>query len=141
MVAMRFCLIVVIGACCFALCPLTALACDCGSIRVVEAKQHSRAAFVGTALKVSEDGKVEFAVEKVWKGLKADKVTAHVDNGTCSPRLKIGETYLVFAYSEKSKKQLKINLCTRALLADVSQEDLERLGKPTIVRTSKVPNQ
>jgi len=76
--------------------------------------------------------KVEFDVEKSWKGV--DKKTVIVETARAGPScgfdFKKGESYLVYAYYTHNKWHT--NICSRTRLISDADEDLKELGEATI---------
>jgi hypothetical protein len=105
-----------------------AIACDCawhGSPR--EELQRKDAVFSGEV--ISRDfktAKVEFKVEKVWKGLGAKRIALKYIGSDCTYPFVVGKKYLVYAFG---KEILETNTCTRTKELDKAADDLKELGE------------
>lgn len=134
---MRFCRMMVFIACLLSACVSHVLACECTITSVAKLKQISRVVFVGTVIKVSENGKARFAITELWKGDNVREVTIYTNAGMCSAWFEQGKTYLVFAYWEADKKRLETNACMRTAFIEERAEELKKLGAPKIIRMPK----
>src|SRR5262245_48579080 len=77
-----------------------AMACSCarpGSPR--EELQRVDAVFSGEVSSVSRE-KIEFKVEKFWKGPRADRISIEYEQSTCAYKFAVGKKYLVYAYGK-----------------------------------------
>jgi hypothetical protein len=105
-----------------------ALACDCawpGSPR--EELQRKDAVFSGEV--ISRDfisAKVEFKVEKFWKGPRAKEISLKYIGSDCTYPFVVGKKYLVYAFG---KEILETDICTRTKELDKASDDLKELGE------------
>ena len=82
---------------------------------------------------VIEAGQVRFAVEETFKGSGALEVTIRVESrigDSCGPYgLRRGERYVVYAYTDETKKVLSTGACTRTRVtsSEYAKEDLDFL--------------
>jgi hypothetical protein len=74
---------------------------------------------------------VTFEVDRVWKGVESSPVTVetHQDEGVCGYPFVVGESYLVYAHSNRSP--LTTALYHRTTHIDQAEEDLDVLGSGT----------
>ena len=108
--------------------------------QVTEARNESRAVFVGEVVAVSSDPnalavEVKFKVQRSWKGSRASEITITTGRGggDCGYRFEIGQRYLV--YASGTEKQLGTNICQRTAHLDDAKDDLKLLGKPKWIAT------
>ena len=91
--------------------------------------KQSAAVFSGQVLEVKNGGtyiEARFRVNRSWKGVEAEEVTVLTDRTTESPHYRVGEKYLVFAYTRDGK--LFTGSCSRTKKVEYAKEDLEQLG-------------
>jgi hypothetical protein len=103
-----------------------AMACDCarpGSPR--EELQRVDAVFSGEVSSVSRE-KIEFKVEKLWKGPRAKRISIRYEQSTCTYPFVLGKKYLVYAYG---KEIFSTHICTRTKELDKASDDLKELGE------------
>ncbi len=133
---------------CLSLFPSAAYACSCGTGDPPAEFNRAKVIFIGRMLGGTEKlpvrgqdeqayapeaGQVRFAVEEVFKGEAAGRVTVDVTSmaGTsCGPYgLKRGETYVVYAYAYENEPGLHTGVCTRTKPAGspYAKEDLDFL--------------
>lgn len=121
----------------------TVYGCICPSdILPCEEYQASDAVFVGTVINVSPgswkpDGLttllVKWQVGKVYKGELAKVVTfSQIEFNSCSPKFRLGETWLVYA-SQRSEAAVEPRSCSRSaqLSAATAAADIAYLEKLT----------
>jgi len=105
-----------------------AMACDCprpGSPR--EELRRKDAVFSGEVSEINrESGKIEFKVERFWKGPRAKKISIKYEISTCTFVFYVGKSYLVYAYGEGV---LETDTCTRTRDLDKASDDLKELGE------------
>jgi hypothetical protein len=105
-----------------------AMACDCsppGSAR--EELQRMDAVFSGEVISGDlRSAKVEFKVEKVWKGPSAKKIALKYIGSDCTYPFVIGKKYLVYA---SGKEILETHVCTRTKELDKASDDMKELGE------------
>ena len=70
--------------------------------------------------------KVEFKVEKFWKGPRAKKISLKYIGSDCAYQFVVGKKYLVYAYG---KEILSTSICTRTKELDKASDDLKELGE------------
>ena len=75
-----------------------------------------------------EDLVTTFAVSSVWKGSLGQETVVRTKFTCCACgyRFQIGETYLVYAFANKSG--LRTSVCTRTNPIGMAQEDLDAHG-------------
>jgi hypothetical protein len=106
------------------------MACNCqrpGSPR--EELQRVDTVFSGEIINVSEGsrGKIEFKVEKFWKGPRAKRISIRrYEQSECAYPFVVGKKYLVYAYG---KEILSTHVCTRTRDLDKASDDLRELGE------------
>jgi len=110
------------------------------SVRAARQKEFDKATvvFSGEVIK-SGRFKVEFKVDKIWKGDSVNHITmltGTIDNGdgthtssSCDFSFKLGEKYLIYAYGEFN--ELKTHECSRSSLLKNAVEEAEGLEKIT----------
>ncbi len=105
-----------------------ALACDCalpGNPR--EELQRKDAVFSGEVISRDfKSAKVEFEVEKFWKGPRAKKISLKYIGSDCTYPFVVGKKYLVYAFG---KEILETDNCTRTKDLDKASDDLKELGE------------
>ncbi|HEY6404221.1 MAG TPA: hypothetical protein VI479_22560 [Blastocatellia bacterium] len=105
-----------------------AIACDCawpGTPR--EELQRVDAVFSGEVSSVSkEQGKIEFKVEKIWKGPLAKRISVRYEQSDCTYLFVVGKKYLVYAYG---KEIFETSKCGRTKEFDKASDDLKELGE------------
>lgn len=119
-----------------------ALACSCAPAPApAEARDQADAVFTGTVVEITPDRSgnysvVRFQVQQVWKGTRCREVTVTtgLSDLNCGYAFQTGQTYLVYAYSEKGK--LNTNMCSRTKPVSEAGEDLSALGAPSEVCTA-----
>ena len=103
-----------------------AMACVCvrpGSPR--EELQRVDAVFSGEVSSVSRE-KIEFKVEKFWKGPRAKRISIEYEQSTCTYVFAVGKKYLVYAYGSGI---FSTSICTRTKELDKASDDLKELGE------------
>jgi len=105
-----------------------AMACGCqqpGSPR--EKLKRVDAVFSGEVINVNWE-KIEFNVEKIWKGPRTKRISVkHRDElSSCTYVFVVGKKYLVYAYG---KKIFSTHVCTRTKELDKASYDLNELGE------------
>ena len=105
-----------------------AMACGCqrsGSPR--EELQRADAVFSGEVSKVNSE-KIEFNVEKVWKGPRTKRISVKhgYEQSECTYVFVVGKKYLVYAYG---KKIFSTHVCTRTKELGNASDDLKELGE------------
>lgn len=105
-----------------------AMACDCarpGSPR--EELQRADAVFSGEVSNVSKErGRIEFKVEKIWKGPRAKRISIEYEQSDCTYVFVVGKKYLVYAHG---KDLLSTSICARTQVLDKASDDLNELGE------------
>ena len=105
-----------------------AMACDCarpGSPR--EELQRVDAVFSGEVISRDfKSAKVEFKVDKFWKGPRAKKISLKYIGSDCTYPFAVGKKYLVYAYG---KEILSTHVCTRTKDLDKASDDLKEIGE------------
>jgi hypothetical protein len=101
---------------------------------VTKAKSEAAVVFSGQVIEL-DDFTVKFKVERVWKGAPAEEIVINAGAGKadggeiivsdCAYRFKLGERYLVYAYS--SGGQLQTYKCTRTADLESAGEDVDIL--------------
>lgn len=124
----------------------TTLACSCSNpVPPREELKKRDVVFLGKVIsrKKSSDGvEVVFKVERVWKGKITEEASIFTGytadlydyENMCAPILKLGESYLIYAYGND---KLETDVCTRTRLLIHAAEDLRGLGrgkKPKVSR-------
>jgi hypothetical protein len=109
-----------------------------------EALNAATAVFAGEVIEIepAEDDPsgqflaVTFEVDRVWKGVEFSPVTVetHRNEGVCGYPFEVGESYLVYAHSNRSP--LMTALYHRTTHMDQAGEDLEVLGSGTEIGTA-----
>ena len=102
------------------------MACDCarpGSPR--EELQRVDAVFSGEVSGVSRE-KIEFKVEKFWKGPRAKNISIRYEQSDCTYAFVTGKKYLVYAYG---KEIFSTSICARTKELDKASDDLKELGE------------
>lgn len=114
----------------------TVFACSCvppGSPN--EELEKYTAVFSGQVLSINRAGyaykssyKVNFAVEKAWKGVSEKNVVVSTatEGSICGFNFKEGERYIVYANGENS---LSTSICSRTRSLATAQDDLSVLGE------------
>jgi hypothetical protein len=105
-----------------------AMACGCqgpGSPR--KELQRVDAVFSGEVSNVNRE-KIEFKVEKIWKGPRTKRISVKHGNeqSDCTYVFAVGKKYLVYAYG---KKIYSTHVCTRTKELDKASYDLNELGE------------
>jgi hypothetical protein len=103
-----------------------AMACDCawpGSPR--EELRRKDAVFSGEVTSINRE-RIEFKVEKFWKGPRAKKVSIRYELSDCTYLFVAGKKYLVYAFG---KEILETDKCTRTKELDKASDDLKELGE------------
>ena len=103
-----------------------AMACDCswpGSPR--EELQRKDVVFSGEVTGINRE-RIEFKVEKLWKGRRAGKLSIRYEQSDCTYLFVVGKKYLVYAYG---KEILEMDICTRTKELDKASDDLKELGE------------
>jgi hypothetical protein len=103
-----------------------AMACDCawpGSPR--EELQRKDAVFSGEVTSINRE-RIEFKVEKLWKGHRARKASIRYEQSDCTYLFVVGKKYLVYA---NGKEILETDKCTRTKELDKASDDLKELGE------------
>ena len=103
-----------------------ALACSCarpGSPR--EELRRVDAVFSGEVRSVNRE-RIEFKVEKIWKGPRAKRISIKYELSTCTYVFVEGKKYLVYAYG---KEIFSTHVCTRTKELDKASGDLKELGE------------
>jgi hypothetical protein len=103
-----------------------AMACDCarpGSPR--EELQRVDAVFSGEVSSVTRE-KIEFKVEKFWKGPRAKSISIEYEQSDCAYVFAVGKKYLVYAYG---KGIFSTSICTRTKELDKASDDLKEIGE------------
>jgi hypothetical protein len=79
---------------------------------------------------------VRFDVDRAWKGIESTPVTVETlqDPATCGFPFEVGETYIVYAYSQGTP--LTTMLYHRTQLLERADEDLEELGEGAVIEAS-----
>jgi hypothetical protein len=94
------------------------------------ALKQSAAVFSGEVLDLKNGGtyiEARFRVERSWKGVETEEVTVLADRTVESPHYRVGEKYLVFAYTRDA--QLFTGNCSRTKKVEYAEEDLRQLGE------------
>jgi hypothetical protein len=109
-----------------------AMACDCvrhGSPR--EELRRVDAVFSGEVSGIDrERGKIEFKVEKIWKGPAAKWIWIKYELSDCTYLFEVGKKYLVYAYAYAHDKEIfETNKCARNKELDKASDDLKELGE------------
>jgi hypothetical protein len=113
-------------------CP-AAFGCSCVEPQPpAEALVESKTVFSGKALSISsnEYGKlVTFDVDRAWKGISKDRVTASTpaNSAGCGYEFEEGKEYLV--YSNQEENALNVILCSRTQPLETASSDLAVLGQ------------
>jgi hypothetical protein len=105
---------------------LRAMACDCarpGSPR--EELQRVDAVFSGEVSSVTRE-KIEFKVEKIWKGPRAKRISIEYEQSDCTYVFAVGKKYLVYA---SGKGVFSTSICTRTKELDKASDDLKEIGE------------
>jgi hypothetical protein len=103
-----------------------AMACDCaqpGGPR--EELQRHDAVFSGEVTSKNRE-KIEFKVEKFWKGPRAKKISIRYEQSDCTYVFVVGKKCLVYAYG---KEIFSTSICTRNKELDKASDDLKELGE------------
>jgi hypothetical protein len=104
------------------------MACDCpwpGSPR--EELQRNDVVFSGEVItRDFKSAKVEFKVEKIWKGPRAKNISLKYVGSDCTYPFVVGKKYLVYA---RGKEILETSVCTRTKELDKAPDDLKELGE------------
>ena len=115
-----------------------ALACSCARpLPPLEAKERAAAVFSGTVISQErspqqrdrfQDIKVNFRVQRVWKGDIGNTVTISTNRSSaaCGINFRNRQRYLVYAFDNRN--ELTTNLCSRTKLLANAREDLRALG-------------
>lgn len=76
---------------------------------------------------------VRFAVSQTFRGVSGMTVETITGNGggDCGYPFKVGQTYLVYAYSDQKSNKLHASICSRTRLLSEASEDLEYLQNLT----------
>ena len=72
---------------------------------------------------IMSDRIYKFLPDKVWRGIKADTVIINQENSFCSPQLKVGNAYVIYA-----RQHQELSTCSRLIKNDVEYE-AQRLDK------------
>jgi len=151
----RIGLCLLVGAIHLLITPNLALACTCDlpqkgkTLRqeISEAREKSKAVFVGKVVEVVSDPRnfyvvVKFKVESSWKQGYSDEVAVRTGRGggDCGYHFEAGESYLVYAYSSEAKK-LETNICQRTRGVADATDDLRLLGKRKPLVTNSSPSE
>jgi hypothetical protein len=104
------------------------MACLCGSPgSPSEELQRNDAVFSGEVISRGfKSAKVEFNVEKSWKGPRARKISLKYIGSGCNYPFVVGKKYLVYA---RGKEILETDVCTRTKDLDKASDDLKELGE------------
>ena len=103
-----------------------AMACSCarpGSPG--EELRRVDAVFSGEVSSVNRE-RIEFKVEKIWKGPRAKRISIKYELSTCTYVFVVGKKYLVYAYG---KGIFSTSICTRTKELDKASGDLKELGE------------
>jgi hypothetical protein len=105
-----------------------AMACGCqgpGSPR--EELKRVDAVFSGEVSNANRE-KIEFKVEKIWKGPRTKRISVKHGNerSDCTYVFVVGKKYLVYAYG---KEIFSTHVCTRTKELDKASYDLNELGE------------
>ncbi len=109
-----------------------AYACTClRPAPPLEAKEKADAVFSGTVISQERsefEVKVNFRVQRIWKGEIDDTVTITTarSSAACGVNFRVREKYLVYAFSDQN--ELRTNLCSRTQILSRASEDLRALG-------------
>ena len=102
--------------------------------QVNKARNQSQAVFVGKVIEIVQNPQdyfvlVRFNVERSWKGSLAQEVSVVTGQGggDCGYKFEFGETYLVYAYGDKTR--LGTNICQRTANLSAAEADVKVLGK------------
>lgn len=84
----------------------------------------------GTVLSSADPVQVTFDIGVSWKGVEADTVTltTALHSESCGFEFTEGESYLVYARTEKNNDKLHTGLCSRTVLLASAGADLNELG-------------
>jgi len=109
-----------------------AMACDCvwpGSPR--EELQRADAVFSGEVSGLNKEReKIEFKVEKIWKGPVAKMISIKYELSDCTYLFEVGKKYLVYAYAYAYDKEIfETSKCARNKELDKASDDLKELGE------------
>ena len=110
-------------------------ACSCARpLPPLEAKERAAAVFAGTVISQERsqfEVKVNFQVQRVWKGEIGDTITitTATNSAACGINFRKRQRYLVYAFDNRS--ELSTNLCSRTQLFSSAREDLRELGSGT----------
>ena len=102
------------------------VACDCarpGSPR--EELQRADAVFSGEVSSAGRE-KIEFKVEKFWKGPRAKRISIRREQSDCTYVFAVGKKYLVYAHG---KGIFSTSICDRTKELDKASDDLKELGE------------
>ena len=123
-------------------------ACTCGSnypLPVLEQYDEAAAVFTGVIISVRAHetytifNEVKIQVTGVWKGVTSEvvHVLTTMGDGACGIRFSIwlDREFLIYAYDDRvsASGELSTNTCTRTVLIEFAQEDLDVLGDPHTV--------
>lgn len=106
----------------------------------LEAKERATAVFSGTVISQErvprerdrfEVNKINFRVQRVWKGEIGETVTitTNTSSAACGINFRNRERYLVYAFDNQN--ELRTNLCSRTRPISNAREDLRALGPGT----------
>jgi hypothetical protein len=129
----------------FLIAPMGASACDCAcSGAPCKAFANTPYVFSGKVTKVSsisikmssgdqyQDRLITFAIESAYRGLQDKKVTEVVTGsggGDCGYDFRVGEKYLVYAFSHPATGKLYTGICSRTRRLAEAGDDLDYFAK------------
>jgi hypothetical protein len=109
-----------------------AIACDCAWPKSPrEELQRADAVFSGEVSRINrEEDKIEFRVEKIWKGPLAKRISIQYELSDCTYLFGVGKKYLVYAHDYKNRKEIfETSKCDRTTEIDKASVDLKELGE------------
>jgi hypothetical protein len=119
----------------------SALACSCVEpLPPRDALEVADSVYSGRVLEIVEldeglDGYMyayEMELFASWKGIAEERlILKTTDPAMCGVSLQVGVSYLV--YADRTNEVLDANNCSRTQALKDADEDLEELGKPTVV--------
>ena len=108
------------------------LGCVCVPATVPQQIERAQTIFSGKVIGRTSLG-IRFKVQNWWKGAsRPSEISLYADSKVitdCDVSLKIGETYLVYAFSSSPGNKLETNQCSGTKELKSAEDDLKILGK------------
>jgi len=108
------------------------LGCVCVPATIPQQIERAQTIFSGKVIGRTSLG-IRFKVQNWWKGAsRRSEISLYADSKVitdCDVSLKIGETYLVYAFSSSPGNKLETNQCSGTKELKSAEDDLKILGK------------